>query len=117
MNQLANDTLWPELLETITRRNESQLWRCSLFLAMPDHVHGLFYFNGKKPMKGVISDWKRWTARQLGLTWQKGFFDHRLRNEENAFAKRDYILNNPVRAGLVERSEDWPYVYDEFPIK
>ena len=113
-NQIANPSIWPQFLETVTRRNESKIWRCSLFLAMPDHVHGIFRFPGQKPMKELIADWKRWTARQLEIDWQKGFFDHRLRDEANAVAKRNYILNNPVRANLVEHPHDWPYFYDEF---
>lgn len=113
-NQLANPSIWPSLLETITRRNELKTWHCSLFLAMPDHVHGIFRFGGQKPMKELITDWKRWTARQLEIKWQKGFFDHRLRDESNAIAKRDYILNNPVRANLIDDPAAWPYLYDKF---
>jgi REP element-mobilizing transposase RayT len=41
--------------------------------------------------------------------WQRGFFDHLLRSEESYEEKRDYVLNNPVRAGLVEKSKDWNY--------
>jgi hypothetical protein len=41
---------------------------------------------------------------------QEGFFDHRIRSNESAEEKRQYILMNPVRAGLVARPEDWPYV-------
>jgi hypothetical protein len=59
----------------------------------------------------VVSGWKKWTASQLGIGWQRDFFEHRLRNDESARQKADYILYNPVRAGLVERPEDWPYVW------
>jgi putative transposase len=34
-----------------------------------------------------------------------------LRREESLQQKVDYILNNPVRAGLAEKPEDWPYVW------
>lgn len=77
---------------------------------MPDHLHALILFEGEKRMVDVIKDWKRWTARTLKLNWQNGFFDHRLRNQDSAEQKRDYILENPVRAGLCTRPEDWPYV-------
>lgn len=113
-NQLATEAVWLDLLDTILTRNASGLWRSTLFLTMPDHIHGIFRFEGAKPMKQVITDWKRWTSRQLGITWQKGFFDHRLRSEGSATEKRLYILQNPVRANLVEHPNDWPFVYDEF---
>ena len=114
-NQLTNDSIWPSLLETVTHRNQSGIWNCTLFLAMPDHVHGIFRFNGPKRMKETIADWKKWTARQLKIKWQAGFFDHRLRDEANAIAKRAYIINNPVRANLVKHPNDWPYLHDALP--
>ena len=58
-----------------------------------------------------MSKWKEWTAKDLGIQWQDDFFEHRLRREESRREKADYILANPVRAKLVSRSEDWPYVY------
>ena len=79
---------------------------------MPDHVHALLSFppSGKR-LHSVISQWKGWTAKTIGLEWQRDFFEHRLRRGENRREKADYILNNPVRKGLVARPEDWPFVY------
>jgi hypothetical protein len=36
--------------------------------------------------------WKRWTARQMGIEWQRDFFEHRLRSDESLREKTDYIL-------------------------
>ena len=57
---------------------------------------------------------KRAISVALGATkkrplWQPGFFDHVLRNDESYSQKREYVLKNPVRAGLVPRADDWPY--------
>jgi len=41
--------------------------------------------------------------------WQRGFFDHLIRNTESYVQKWDYVRENPVRAGLVSRHEDWPF--------
>jgi len=41
--------------------------------------------------------------------WQRGFFDHLIRNTESYAQKWDYVRENPVRAGLVGRREDWPF--------
>jgi len=62
-------------------------------------------------MSDVITNWKKYTARVFGISWQRDFFDHRLRREESLRDKSDYILQNPVRAGLVKRAGDWPYVW------
>ena len=62
-------------------------------------------------LRNIVTSWKRWTARQLGIRWQRDFFEHRLRREESRREKADYILHNPVRKKLVARPEDWPFVY------
>jgi len=54
--------------------------------------------------------WKGYQTKGPGIEWQEGFFDHRIRSSESAEEKRQYILMNPVRAGLVARPDDWPYV-------
>jgi putative transposase len=41
--------------------------------------------------------------------WQPGFFDHLLRNDESYAAKWNYVVQNPVRRGLVAEPEKWPY--------
>jgi len=44
-----------------------------------------------------------------GQVWQEGFFDHVLRSDESYAEKWNYVRQNPVRAGLVARAEEWPY--------
>ncbi len=41
--------------------------------------------------------------------WQRGFFDHLLRNSDSYSEKWKYVEQNPVRAGLVADAEDWPF--------
>ena len=41
--------------------------------------------------------------------WQRGFFDHLIRNTESYAQKWDYVRENPVRAGLVSTAEKWKY--------
>jgi len=53
-------------------------------------------------MDKVVSAWKRYLARQESIQWQRDFFDHRLRSRESLNQKSEYILQNPVRAGLVQ---------------
>jgi hypothetical protein len=78
---------------------------------MPDHVHGLICFPSDQDLQRVISDWKRYIARNTGIRWQRDFFDHRIRNEESLAEKWNYIVQNPVRASLVTSAEEWPYVW------
>ncbi len=41
--------------------------------------------------------------------WQRGFFDHLLRNSDSYSQKWNYVEQNPVRAGLVRHADKWPY--------
>jgi putative transposase len=49
--------------------------------------------------------------------WQKTFFDHVLRSAESYTEKWHYVRENPVRAGLVKRWEDWPFRGEIFPLE
>jgi REP element-mobilizing transposase RayT len=109
VNQLARKEIWQGIDETISYRESNGDLRCGLALAMPDHFHGLFGFPETKSMDQVITAVKSWMAGKHGIRWQRDFFDHRIRNPESAAEKAHYIRMNPVRAGLVERTEDWPY--------
>jgi putative transposase len=108
-NQLATPDVWQAIAETLAIRETHGDMTCRLALAMPDHLHGLFGFQGSKPMTKVIADFKSWLAKQHGIEWQRDFFDHRLRDWESACEKANYIRMNPVRAGLAANPQDWPY--------
>jgi putative transposase len=109
-NQLANPTVAAALIDTIKHRNERQIWYAHLAVIMPDHVHLIVTFGAiDKRIQTIVSKWKEWTAKALGVRWQRDFFEHRLRKEESFREKADYVLANPVRSGFVKRWEDWPY--------
>ena len=111
-NHLAHPQAWSALLESIEFREERGDWIWNILLAMPDHLHGIVIFPGGCRMRKLFSDWKRWLATNHRIAWQDGFFDHRLRSWESADEKGNYIRQNPVRAGLVDSPEAWPYYRD-----
>lgn len=98
------------LLEAARNRMERGLWFVKVMVVMPDHVHLLVRLPLDGSLRRIVSDWKRWTAMRAKIEWQRGFFDHRLRGEESGRKKTDYILNNPVHAGLGTNPSDWPHV-------
>jgi putative transposase len=92
-------------------------WHITLFLLMPDHLHALLSFALDESMSDVIRGWKRFHTRSKGITWQEGYFDHRMRADERGTqlsAKMKYIRQNPVVAGLCAKAQDWPWVIDPF---
>jgi putative transposase len=47
--------------------------------------------------------------------WQRRFWEHQIRNEDDLQRHIDYIHYNPVKHGLVEKIEDWPWsTYHKF---
>ena len=110
-NQLALSDVAGRLFETVHHRQVKSLWWPHLFLLMPDHVHALLSFPpSEKSIRLIVSKWKEWTAKEVGIVWQGDFFEHRLRHDESRRQKAEYILANPVRRQLVLRPEYWPYV-------
>jgi len=100
------------LFESIRHRNDEMVWYVHLALLMPDHVHMIISFpQHEKRMQTTISKWKEWTAKTIGILWQRDFFEHRLRQDDSFRQKADYILLNPVRAGLIKEEQSWPYVF------
>jgi len=96
------------------------------YVLMPDHIH-LFVCFGIG-CATTLSTWIKGLKRKLDYVllskghkpverpgqklssfWKPGFHDHLLRSDESYAAKCDYVFQNPVRAGLVSRAEDWPY--------
>ena len=88
-------------------------WSVIAAILMPDHVHLLAapIENREAKVGNLVGALKRWTRKALNARWewQPGSFDRLLRREESAYDKWLYIQENPVRAGLVSRREDWPY--------
>jgi REP element-mobilizing transposase RayT len=71
---------------------------------------------GECSLASITHSWKSFTANRInrilhrtGRLWQPEYFDRAIRDEEHLRVAREYIQNNPVKAGLVERVEDWPY--------
>ena len=110
LNQLCDQKTMLVLFRTAKIYHEQRRWYLKLLLLMPDHAHALFNISGDVSLSALIRDYKRATARMSGVRWQRNFFDHRLRHNESAAQKYDYIRQNPVRAGISAHEDSWPYV-------
>jgi putative transposase len=83
---------------------------------MPDHLHVLCAGeNDEADFREFVRVFKQKSAYyaklELGITlWQRSFYEHVLRNDESTELAARYLLANPVRAGLVESPEEYPYL-------
>ena len=89
---------------------ESEAW-----VLMPDHLHWLFRLRAAS-LGRCMQAFKSRSARAIrelaggsGPIWQRGYYDHRVRGDEDLFAQAKYIIANPLRGNLVGRGEDYPH--------
>ena len=106
---LTDGALARSLLDSVVFYAIRGRWWPHLFLLMPDHWHALLTFPPGASMSRSLGDWKRWHARVNQVTWQEGYFDHRLRREESLEHTIHYIRNNPVVRGLCASASEWPW--------
>jgi putative transposase len=110
-NHFCHPTVGTTVLDSICFYHKKQTWFCHLAVLMPDHIHFIVCFPPDQILSQAIGLWRRGLARNHAIPWQRNFFEHRLRDDEALRQKADYILHNPVRAGLVEQPQDWPYTW------
>jgi len=113
-NVLANPDVFEAIQATI---DQLRKWRVLAGVIMPDHSHWIVSPIGDRELLvGDFSEgFKRVLRKRLGSQpweWQRGCFDRLLRSDENLHSKWTYVQDNPVRHGLVQRSQDWPYYLD-----
>jgi REP element-mobilizing transposase RayT len=81
------------------------------FVLMPDHLHWLFSLGARLAIGRVVARLKAETHATLGkadFSWQRDFFEHRLRSEESAEDYARYLFLNPYRARLLPPASTWP---------
>ncbi len=77
------------------------------FIVMPNHIHLLTCLLGTTEIERQCKSWKRFAAREIneslgrsGRFWQEESFDHLVRSPAQFDYLRQYIANNPSKAGL-----------------
>jgi putative transposase len=84
------------------------------YVIMPDHVHLFVRLAPEERLGRWVSGLKRGlsvvaTEEPGHGQWQSGFFDHVLRHTESYAEKWRYVRENPVRKGMVQAADEWPY--------
>ena len=87
-----------------------------IYLFMPDHFHFILAGkNDRSDIKKCIDLFKQRSGFYISQNyktfhWQKDYYDHILRSHENVTSLVNYIMNNPVRAGIVDNWKEYKYV-------
>ncbi len=98
-----------------------KLYFLHAYCLMPNHVHILVTpfgknNNNKDTIAEITHTLKRYSARKInqlsnrkGSLWARESYDRIIRNEQELLRTTQYIINNPVKAGLVSKWEEWKY--------
>jgi REP element-mobilizing transposase RayT len=114
-----------EIIRHCLHDHERRYWLHAA-VVMPDHVHLLLAplkdargatFTLAEIMRALKGSSARTVNRILersGALWQDESFDHILRSDEGVRATAEYICENPVTAGLVTDSDDYPWLWRDW---
>ena len=121
---------------------DGKVFRLDCYCIMPNHVHvvfapflserelrekpsseGLRFVSKNPPLDAIMKSLKGYTAwdanRALGRKgtfWEQESYDHAVRDDAEFHRIVNYVLNNPVKAGLVKEWQQWKWSYRRTPV-
>ena len=112
------------VMETCFRGNGNRYELYSL-VVMPDHVHIAFsplrdQLGWTYTIPDIMQEIKSVSSHRInrellhfGKVWQEESFDRAMRSAEDVDLKIEYMINNPVRAGLVADPREYRWTWVE----
>jgi len=83
---------------------------------MPNHVHVLIRLMPESSLGNIVKNWKAVTAVKInrmlnrtGRLWMPDYHDRYIRDFDHFYDSKTYIRNNPVKAKLCEKPQDWAF--------
>lgn len=115
-NFYLRDSHIARLTERAQQYADGEKYHLYAWVVMPNHVHVLVEVLPISSLSEIMHSWKSFTAkeanryyRRSGRFWQAEYFDRAIRDEQHWRDAVEYIHNNPVKAGLVQIAEEWPF--------
>jgi putative transposase len=106
------------LIDVLRSNVAARKFRLHDFVIMPDHLHLPMTLPGdmtiEKAMQLIKGGFSYRLKKEFGYqgeVWQRGFSEVRISDGQSFFEHREYIAQNPVKAGLVDTAEEYPYGY------
>jgi REP element-mobilizing transposase RayT len=117
------------------RYRDGKVYRLDAFCVMSNHLHvvfapflserdlteersgeGLRFKSSQPPLDSIMHSLKSFTAQEankligrVGAFWEAESYDHVIRTRDEFHRVVAYVVKNPVKAGLVQRWQDWPW--------
>ena len=103
-----------QVVDDALRHFDNRRYRLFAWCIMPNHVHVVARFFPGESLASVIHSWKSYTAKRANLIrgsagcfWQREYYDHLVRDENEFERAIQYVTDNPAKAGL----QSWPWVW------
>jgi len=113
----VNDKLNQLIIECLLEEKKKAGFKIFVYCLMPNHLHLLLAPSAKEvSVSGFIGAFKSKTTRIAwdfgisGKLWQERFHDRVVRKREDLKTIGQYILDNPVRKGLVSKWQDYKFL-------
>ena len=88
-------------------------WFAGRYVILPDHIHVFCAPASDGHLEKWVAYWKNGVARQQKTGgeafWQRDFWDTQMRTVDHYESQWEYVRHNPVRHGLSESAEAWPF--------
>ncbi|HEB69114.1 MAG TPA: transposase [Desulfobulbus sp.] len=98
------------LIQVLMRHEQLGFAQTLCFVVMPDHLHWMMQLQEIKTLGETVHALKSITSRKVGNPiFQKGYYDHAVRKEEDIKTLARYIVANPLRAGLVRNINNYSH--------
>ncbi len=124
------------LLDSLNFYRYKQEFKLLGYVIMPDHVHLIIWPFGKTAVSDIMRDYKEFTSKRIvrqaevehnddwikafrqagsetgrstNKVWQDSYWDKNIYTENFLRQKLNYIHRNPLRVGLTDKPEDYPY--------
>jgi len=117
---LASDIIAEKVTESL-HFLDKRMYELFAYCIMPNHIHLMIKpliksNNMHYSLANIMYSLKRFTANECnklferkGQVWHHESYDHLIRNEKDYECQLHYLLNNPVKAKLIDKSENWKY--------
>ena len=96
---------------------DGERYELRAWVVMPNHVHAVVWPRPGHTLSDILHSWKSYTSKEAnkilhraaGTFWQSESFDHWVRDDDERARLVAYVENNPVKARLCARPEQWKW--------
>jgi REP element-mobilizing transposase RayT len=95
---------------------DGERYRILAWCVMPNHVHVVTETTADYSHGSIVATWKSFSAKQAnrilgrnGMFWMPDYYDRTIRDDRHFATMIAYVESNPVKAGLIDKAELWPF--------